>query len=349
MSDDLPIDDPLTRKPWYRRWFTGRSLGRSPGRPLGRMGGGFGSGGHWSWRLIKWLAIVIVLVAVLYYPIGMALTHRINDDPAFAAPPVPPGASQAVAIAAALMDREVNQTGWPANDPFFMPGAALDNMPNFQIGIRDAVKRFALELQDEIGRNRGTSSADPDLQTAASAFNYAPDVWVWNTGSIVPQASSTDLYNKGIKALLNYNTRLAGGQAAFEKRADNLISTLDKIGKDLGDRSEKSNRQIDEESGSWIDFQADDVFYQNKGRMYGDALILRDLGKDFADILKEKGAQQIWDRMVQSLLEGSALQPWIVINGRPDALMQPNHLAAQGFYLIRARAQLEELNDVLIK
>jgi hypothetical protein len=341
MSDDLLIDDPLTRKPWYRRWFARR--------PHFRAGGSFGSGRHWSWRLIKWLAIVIVAVVVLYYPIGMALTHKINDDPAFAAPQVESGASQAVAIAAAMMDREVNQTAWPAKDPFFMPGWALDNMPNFQIGIRDAVKRFALELQDEIGRNRGTSSADPDLQTAASAFNYAPNIWFWNTGSLLPTTSSTEMYNKGVKALLNYNSRLAKGQAAFERRADNLISALDKIGKDLGDRTEQTSRQIDENSGSWIDFGADDVFYQNKGRLYADALILRDLGKDFSDILKEKGAQPIWDRMVASLLEGAALQPWVVINGRPDALMQPNHLAAQGFYLIRARAQLEELNDVLIK
>jgi hypothetical protein len=293
--------------------------------------------------------VVIVLIVVLYYPIGMALTHKINDDPDFTAPPVAPGASQSVAIAAALMDREINHTAWPANDPFFMPGWALDNMPNFQVGIRDAVKRFALELQDEIGRNRGTSSADADLQNAVSAFNYSPYVWVWNTGSIVPTKSTTDIYNNGIQALLSYNARLAKGQAAFEKRADNLISTLDKIGTDLGDRSEKTNQQIDHFSGSWLDFQADDVFYQNKGRLYADALILRDLGKDFADVLKEKGAQQIWDRMVASLMEGAQLRPWVVINGRPDALMQPNHLAAQGFYLIRARAQLEELNDVLIK
>jgi hypothetical protein len=341
MSDDLLIDDPLTRKPWYTRWFSRRSAGRP--------GTNFNSGGHWSWRLIKWVAVVVVAVVVLYYPIGMALTHKINDDPDFAAAPVDAGASQAVAVAAALMDREVNQTSWPAKDPFFMPGWALDNMPNFQIGVRDAVKRFALELQDEIGRNRGTSSADPDLQTAASNFNYAPNVWFWNTGSLMPTSSSTEMYNRGVKALRNYNSRLAKGQAAFEKRADNLISTLDKMGKDLGDRSEQTNRQIDESSGSWLDFHADDVFYHNKGRMYADALILRDLGKDFADILKEKGAQPIWDRMVQSLMEGAELQPWVVINGRPDALMQPNHLAAQGFYLIRARAQLEELNDVLIK
>ena len=340
MSDDLLIDEPATgRRRWYSRW-----LGKRPGRAPGT-----GGTPHWSWRAIKWAAIVFVLIVVLYYPIGMLLTHKINDDPDFAAPQVPPGASQAVAMAAALMDREVNQTDWPANDPFFMPGWALDNMPNFQIGIRDAVKRFALELQDEIGRNRGTSSADPDLQIAAGAFNYPPDVWVWNTGSLMPTSSSEEQYRRGIKAMLSYNTRLAGGQAAFEKRADNLISALDKMGKDLGDRSEKTNQQIDNFSGSWIDLHADDVFYQNKGRLYADALILRDLGKDFADILKEKGAQPIWDRMVASLMEGAQLRPWIIINGRPDALMQPNHLASQGFYLIRARAQLEELNDVLIK
>jgi hypothetical protein len=333
MSDDLLIDEPPVRRNWFSRRFG------SSGADRGRL-----------WRYIKWLAIIVLAIIVLYYPVGMALTHKINDNPDFAAPPVNAGSSQAVATAAALMDREVNQTDWPANDPFFMPGWALDNMPNFQIGIRDAVKRFALELQDEIGRNRGTSAMDPDLQGAASALNYRPDVWVWDPGnSLMPTSTTEEQYRQGIKRLQAYNARLAQGQAAFEKRADNLLSTLDRMGKDLGAASDRTGRQIDQESGSWIDFHADDVFYQNKGLLYADALILRDLGKDFADILKEKGAQNIWDRMVTSMMEGAELSPWIVINGRPDALMQPNHLAAQGFYLIRARAQLEELGDVLIK
>jgi hypothetical protein len=335
MSDDLLIDEPRSRRRFFSRWF-------------GSAGGGADRGR--LWRAIKWAAIVLLAIIVLYYPVGMAWTHKINDDPNFAAPEVAPEASQAVAVAAALMDREINHTDWPANDPFFMPGWALDNMPNFQIGIRDAVKRFALELQDEIGRNRGTSAADSDLQAAAGSLNYRPDVWIWDpSNSLMPTATTEEQYRQGIKALLNYNTRLTQGKAAFERRADNLLSTLDRIGKDLGAASDRTGRQIDQESGSWIDFYADDVFYQNKGLLYADALILRDLGKDFADILKEKGAQPIWDRMVSSMMEGAQLRPWIVINGRPDALMQPNHLAAQGFYLIRARAQLEELGDVLIK
>ena len=112
MSDDLLIDDPLTRKPWYSRWFA-----------RGSRAGLSGTGGHWSWRLVKWIAIMVVAIVVLYYPVGMALTQKINDDPDFAAPQVEPGASQAVAVAAALMNREVNQTAWPANDRA-RPGAA---------------------------------------------------------------------------------------------------------------------------------------------------------------------------------------------------------------------------------
>jgi hypothetical protein len=341
MSDDLLIDEPPVRRRFYSRWFG--TAGGAPARSR-------------LWRLIRWTAIGLLLIIVLYYPVGMMLTHEINDDPNFSAPQVEQGASldtgqsQAVATAAALMDREINQTAWPANDPFFMPGWALDNMPNFQIGIRDAVKRFALELQDEIGRNRGTSGADSDLQGAASYFNYRPDVWIWNpTNALMPTSTTEEQYQQGIRALLSYNLRLGQGKATFDRRADNLLSALDRIGKDLGAASDRTQRQIDGNSGSWMDLHADDVFYLNKGLLYGNALILRDLGKDFAKILDEKGAQNLWDRMVSSMMEGAELRPWIVINGRPDALMQPNHLAAQGFYLIRARAQLEELNDVLTK
>ena len=66
-------------------------------------------------------------------------------------------------------------------------------------------------------------------------------------------------------------------------------------------------------------------------------------------MLTEKGSINLWQRMVDSMLEGAKLQPWVVINGETSSLVQPNHLAEQGFYLLRARAQLEELVDVLQK
>ncbi len=308
-----------------------------------------GRGRRWLKRA-KWISLMLLVVVVLYYPVGMVLVHRINDDPAFAPASVPQGGSKAVALAAALIQREVVDGAWPANDPFFLPGAALDNMPNFQVGIQEALRRFATEMADQIGRARGSSSADGDLTDARGALNYAPDRWVWDPSvSWWPTAGSEDQYKAAMRSLLKYNERLSRGQAAFEPRADNLMTTLDRIGKDLGAASNAIDQQIDEHSGDWFDLHADDKFYRTKGQLYAFGLLLRDLGVDFKDVIQEKGATSIWLRMVDSMLEGASLQPLIVMNGSPNAMLQPNHLAAQGFYLLRARTQLEEITDILQK
>jgi hypothetical protein len=298
-------------------------------------------------RRAKWIALAILVVLILYYPIGMILVHRIDDDPDFSAGNVPQGQSKAVALAAALIQREVGGTSWPANDPFFLPGAALDNMPNFQHGIQQALARFATEMADQIGRSRGSASADPDLTEARGLLNYAPDVWYVDSASLA--ANSESQYLRAMVKLNNYNTRLAAGRAAFEPRSDNLIGTLDRIGKDLGAASNAIDQEIDLYAGDWYDLNADDVFYYNKGLLYANALLLRDLGVDFKAVLDERGAGKIWQRMLDSMKEGASLQPLIVINGTPNAMLEPNHLTAQGFYLLRARTQLEELTDILQK
>ncbi len=43
------------------------------------------------------------------------------------------------------------------------------------------------------------------------------------------------------------------------------------------------------------------------------------------------------------------LRPYLVFNARPDTMLMPSHLAAQGFYVLRARAQLREITNVLLK
>src|SRR6185369_3347881 len=134
MSDDLLSDTPSAGS---TTGTTGGSSGRRWFQPhFSRPSGGL------IWRIGKWVALILLVLAVFYYPIGMMIVHQINDDPSFGdvkagATAAPAGASQAVATAAALIDREVNQSPWPENDPPFMPGWLLDNMPNFQVGIID--------------------------------------------------------------------------------------------------------------------------------------------------------------------------------------------------------------------
>ena len=47
------------------------------------------------------------------------------------------------------------------------------------------------------------------------------------------------------------------------------------------------------------------------------------------------------------LRTAATMQPWIVVNGRPDSQFMPSHLTSQGFYLLRARTQLREIIDIL--
>lgn len=300
--------------------------------------------------ILRWSGALILAVMVLYYPVGAAFVHKINDDITFGPPAQPAEASLAVATAAALLDREVNQTAWPANSPWFFPGYILDNMPNFQSGEIQALQRVVTELRDQIGRSRGTSGIDPALQKAASALNNRPDMWYFDfSTSWAMVAPSDNYYREAMRQLVDFNSRMVRGEAVFERRADNLLSTLERISQDLGAASDKIDREIDAESATWFDTGADDIFYFNKGQLYAYGLLLRALGQDFQKILDEKGARTIWERMTDSMLEGAVLQPLFVTNGELGSVAQPNHLAEQGFYLLRARAQLDELRDILQK
>lgn len=300
------------------------------------------------WRL---LAAFIVFI-LLYYPIGMLIVHKVDDDPDFApsAADLQPGGSEAVAYTVALIDREVNQHAWTANDPFFMPGSMLDNMPNFQQGIMSALARFGFELTDQLGRTRGSSEADPDLQRAAGLLQYPGNVWIWNPSvSLAPRASSESQYRDARKRLMSYNARLVAGNANLDIRSDNLLATIERFAADLGSSSALIDRHLTEEAGSFFDTEADDVFYLTKGKLYGYYMVLKGLSVDFAPVIKERNLQKPWNEMVESFRKAALLDPWVVANGAPDAQFQPNHLAMQGFYLLRARTQLREIANILLK
>ena len=302
----------------------------------------------------RWVLVVVGLLAViaLYYPVGMLLANSINDDVAFETPAefqVAKG-SRAVAIAAALIDREVTQTKWVANKPFIFPSSLLDNMPNFQMGLVYALSRFAIEMTDVLGRTRGSSQADPDLDKASGLLKYDGTIWVWEpTTSLMPTASAERQYVAGQKSLTSYNTRLGEGNAVYDKRADNLIAFLARVSSDLGSSSAALDTRAMESEAGWFDMQADDTFYATKGRLYGYFLLLREIGIDFEEVIAEKKVGKAWAQMLQSMRTAAEMDPLVVSNGANDGMAVPSHLAVQGFYLLRARTQLKEVENILLK
>jgi hypothetical protein len=301
-------------------------------------------------KWLFWLPVILLGLLLVYYLGGMLWLHTIDDDPQFGLETsAPEGGSRAVALTADLIDREINTYRWVANDPFFMPGSMLDNMPNFQQGIIAALSRFAVELTDQIARTRGSSQMDPDLNTAAGLLRYPGTVWIFDLStSLAPTASSESQYRRAMTALRDYNQRLALGNAVFEIRSDNLLETLNRIAADIGSSSAALDQHL-AQSGFGLDFQADDLFYGNKGRLYAYYLLLRELGQDYAKVIAERDLSSAWNQMLESFRAAATLQPWVVVNAAPDSQLLPSHLAAQGFFVLRARTQLREITNILLK
>ena len=300
----------------------------------------------------KFVGLAMLGLLVLYYPVGMVLTHRIDDNPDFRPDQLIeiPGGSHAVAVMAGLIEREVMEHEWVANDPFFKPAALLDNMPNFQQGMLSAFARFAIELRDQIGRTRGSSTTDPALDLAAGLLPYPGDIWIFDFAtSLLPTASSERQYIRARAALLAYNGRLASGEAVFERRADNLLATLDRIALDIGASSAALDAHVREHASDWFDFEADDLFYTVKGQIYAYYMILKALKEDYLTIIQNREILSSYDQMLASMRSLALLDPLVVTNNSPDGQIIPNHLLAQGFYLLRARTQLREITNILQK
>ena len=297
---------------------------------------------------LPWVVAVVFVLFVVYYPIGMMLNNHVEDDlniqPAAAFDV--PGGSKAVAIAATVVARDADR--WLPNAPFWHPAAALDNAPNFQLGTIYAVSRFALELGDYLGRVRGSSAIDPNLDKAVGLLKYDGTTWYWGQGNIIPKTKAESQYRDAVQFLAAYNRDVAAGKSTYDKRADNLIAFLDRVAADLGSASAELDARA-RAGGGYLDFQADDVFYNAKGKLYGYYIILNALNEDFAQVIKEKQAGEIYAEMLTSLRTGASMSPLIVVNGDPDSLMMPSHLRALGFPLLRARIQMRELGDILQK
>jgi hypothetical protein len=299
-------------------------------------------------RITRWAAALLGLV-VVYYLAGSFLYYRIGDDPDFAPPAPIEGGSRTVDMAAALIEREVVTHAWQPNDPVFMPNGLLIHPAAYQAGIQGALARVSFELVDQIGRTRGSSRADPDLERAAGLLQFPPNVWFFDfRKSLLPAITSEHQYRTARQALLAYNQRLAQKGAVFDVRTDSLAATINRIVADLGSRSALIDQHLRDSSGWLIDFDADRLFYDTKGRLYGYHMLLRELGQDFAPIIQQNNLQAVYAQALDTMREAGTLRPFFVIDAAPNGMLFTNHLAIQGFYLKRTLVQLTEIAQVLV-
>lgn len=286
------------------------------------------------------------------------------------------GPSRTVAMQIALIEQIAVRNVWVPARPLYKAGLFglvpfegtpfLDNKAAEQLGILDILRRLGIELTDSLGRIRGTSETNAELNAAQAALRIDESAWFVNNplnpavNTISPSAASS--YERAMPLYVQYNADLANCAAVFDTRSDNLRETLSRFTATLGStttellqRSRSTVYNVSEmkfvegtgTNAGWLDFRADNAFYRARGKMYALHGILMGMRHDFSRVLSDRNVHAVWDKMEQSVAEAANLQPLIVSNAAPDATLLPNHLGVMGQMILRARTSMVELRDIL--
>lgn len=287
----------------------------------------------WHWALGGIFAFVI-----LYYPAGALLYHRIDLNPRFGAGEVKDQQIQSLNTLAELIGREIDKHAFTPNLPFFFPAALLDNMPAFQTGIIDGAQKTAAVFA------RVNPQAE-SLKNAAERLAYPASVW--HIDAWKPAVSSVKKYRTARHLILEYESEVKEGRQTFNASADALKTIAGDLADNLKECIGEINRQVAAGEKKVLDTQADNVFYNIKGRSYVYFLITRDLKTDFKEAFSDEVLKNKWEKAVSSLKQAVLLQPMIVVNGAAETQFAPNHLLGLGFYLAQAAMDLTEMTQII--
>jgi len=264
--------------------------------------------------------------------------------------------SAIVDVAADLTDFNVNQNAWISSMLLYRLGffgidwdhtPFLDNKASFQRGVNQAVRRTSVELVDTLGRVRGTSGINNDLQRARGNLQFDEYSWYFGLDPFGPKTPTPSYYRSALESLRKFNADLAACNAIFDGRADNLIQFIDRIANDLGSTSDVLADRSQNHHRGWFDTRADDRFWFAYGQLYAYYAILAAAQSDFSQVVAERNLGAIFGATMRQFQAALQIQPAIISNGREDGWIMPSHLATMGFYILRVRSNLVEIRSVL--
>jgi hypothetical protein len=281
-----------------------------------------------------------------------------TDEPSAAAPEPKQTCRRSMIVDATadLVDFNVNQNAWISSMLLYKLGLFgldwertpfFDNKAAFQRGVNQAVRRTAIELVDTLGRVRGTSQIDSNLQSARGNLQFDESTWYFGISPFGPKTPTPSFYRAAIKDLRAFNDRLETCDAVFDARADNLLQFIDRIANDIGATSAILRDRAEKYNAGWFDPRADDRFWFAYGQLYGYYGILTAAKADFRDVIEQRDLGQLFADLEEQLRASLNIQPFIISNGPESGWLIPSHLATMGFYVLRVRSNLVEIRLVL--
>ncbi len=218
--------------------------------------------------------------------------------------------------------------GWRPNDLIQF----TDNVNHYQLGVIEATRRTSIVLAERISR---TGSSDPyvrELEQAMSMFAIAPTTWMF------PRAEAK--YQEGLDNIRIYRGMLLRKEARFYNRMDNLVPLILTYESILGSVTENLLRR------DISFFKADDIFFYSKGVSAMILSAMEGVGVDFLDTLEAAQSTGVYEEIIFSLRQITAMKPPIILDGGPNSIWA-NHRANVAGPMSRVRFLMHILYGAL--
>ena len=293
-----------------------------------------------SWGTVLYGVPIFFL---LYYPLGAYFSQHIAADTKIKLEKNTAEESALLNTAAYIINQETNVHMWTPNMPIIFPGYVLDNMPEFQTGEIKAtakmIKAFAKVMKPHLPEGYEY------LDEAAKYLAYSPTVWFFSqkAGKIFAPSSSTQ-YNKAKKALININNAAAERNVIFAYNSEDLQKIIDCVYEDLQKTSHNLEEHIRINSYKFVDFQADNLFYNTKGKLYAYHILFSALGEDYKSVIANPQTYSQWLAVLKIFENAIKIEPRIVKNSDLNSSFSPNHLAYLNMYVLNAAEHIKKLN-----
>ena len=273
-----------------------------------------------------------ILIDAAEFPWFSSHIHAVLDQ----TKPESADPQKGIALSAALRNRLEEELdsplGWSVNDLIVSPTRWLDNRANRQKGVIFATRMLINFFSTNLAKYGRVDAENEFLKAAREKyFAFSEDSW-W-----FPSTESE--YRKGIELMLQYEDALAGGEAIYNMRSDDMYNMITFI---------ISNQFLDQPLGLLIQ-PNDEVSYTDlDDRIYytqGVILVLRDFIRTFVQLypeIKEKGGEDNIRIAFREMEQICTFDPLIVLRGEHDSVTA-DHRGKMARYLIHIRERINDL------
>lgn len=285
-----------------------------------------------EWKISS---IIFFVIVFLYYGLGAYVSSNLNNNLDYKIKTTNQRNTTLSLIYS--LKSQIDDAPWTPSLPLIFPASILDNLPNFQLGVKDGIKHYIKQLS--------ALYLDSSLKEAGTLLDYSPDIWLFSqdkNDKLSP--GSAKQYRKALGRITDFSNV---ENILYPLTTENLSYQLNSINKLLDKQIINISKHSTEHCTDIFDNQADDIFFYTQGILYSTYYYLTGLSKDYQDLIVATNTYNDLTSALKQLKNAINLSPVIIKNSSPENVYSANHLLYLSNYIAKAQNKLYQISKII--